>query len=237
MLWLGCYGPISVLAITTSGGGGDGEQRRRAARSTRLEDTIRQALGGVSAMTAFRHLRGIAYRRSYNHNGRFYTLYDPQHYDRFGLWSFGDIHFSVEGSLRSTVRRLVHEAEAGMTHRELLDRLRLRVQNTLLDLLRKAEVDRERLEQVYVYLHTERVVREAQLGERQRQICAWSEAAAAAQVSDRVVIAVLLVLIHHPGSEPSEVVRYLRGHAPPISLGEVDTVLSRYALGEKGGVE
>ncbi|MDN5865523.1 MAG: hypothetical protein L0I62_09995, partial [Gammaproteobacteria bacterium] len=37
--------------------------------------TIRAALGGVSAMTAFRHLRALPYRRSYNHNGRYYALH------------------------------------------------------------------------------------------------------------------------------------------------------------------
>ena len=115
---------------------------------------IREALGGVSAMTAFRHLRRISYRRSYNSNGRFYTLHDPGRYDRFGLWSVGNIHFSIDGSLKATARRLIHEAEAGMTHRELLERLRVRAQNTLLDLLRQGEVDRGRAEQVYGYLHT-----------------------------------------------------------------------------------
>jgi hypothetical protein len=99
--------------------------------------TIQKSLGGVSAMTAFRYLRRVRYRRSYNHNGRYYTLFDPARFDRVGLWSWSDIHFSVDGSLRSTVRRLIWEEETGATHRELQDRLRVRVQNTLLDLLRK----------------------------------------------------------------------------------------------------
>jgi hypothetical protein len=32
---------------------------------------IQEALGGVSSMTAFRYLKQIPYRRSYNHNGRY----------------------------------------------------------------------------------------------------------------------------------------------------------------------
>jgi hypothetical protein len=35
-------------------------------------------------------------------------------------------------------------------------------------------------------------------------------------VSDAVIIQVLLVLIRHPGSRPADVVRRLRGHDPPI---------------------
>ena len=61
---------------------------------------IQAALGGASSMTAFRYLRQIPSRRSYNHNGRYYCLHEPSRHDRLGLWSVGDIHFSVDGSLR-----------------------------------------------------------------------------------------------------------------------------------------
>ena len=91
------------------------------------------ALEDASRATAFRYLAQVPYRRSYNHNGRYYALHDRTRYDRFGLWSRGDVHLSIDGSLRATVRRLVHEAEAGATHRELQERLRIRVRTTLLD--------------------------------------------------------------------------------------------------------
>lgn len=90
---------------------------------------IESALGDVSTMTAFRYLRQVPYRRSYNHNGRYYCLHEPSRYDRFGLWSWNNIHFSVDGSLGKTVRRVVYEMEAGATHRELQERLRVRVHN------------------------------------------------------------------------------------------------------------
>ncbi|MFQ5479531.1 MAG: hypothetical protein ACE5E4_13055 [Candidatus Binatia bacterium] len=195
---------------------------------------IRKALGGVSVMTAYRRLKQIGYRRSYNMNGRFYALYDPKRFDRFGLWSVGGIHFSIDGSLRSTVRRLVKEAQAGMTHREFLERLRVRVQSALLDLLHNQEVDREKVEHVYVYLHIDAVVRAAQLEERRRQAASFVESTAT-QVSDRVVIAVLLTLIRHPGAMPAQTLRHLRGYSPAISFAEVEAVFARYGLEEKGG--
>ena len=131
---------------------------------------IESALGDVSTMTAFRYLREVAYRRSYNHNGRYYCLHEPSRYDRFGLWSSNGIHFSVDGSLGKTVRRLVYEREAGATHRELQERLRVRVHNTLLTLFRQGEIDRERIAQFYVYLHRDPVIRRDQLGRRQALI-------------------------------------------------------------------
>jgi hypothetical protein len=201
---------------------------------------IQAALGGVSAMTCFRYLKQIPYRCSYNCNGRYYCLHEPSRYDRHGLWSWGAVHFSLDGSLRNTVRRIVRESEAGCTHREIELLLRVRVHNTLLDLLRKAELEREQLAQLYVYLHTRPRVRQAQF-ERRKERIESGKAVVDAQdleVDDGIVIQVLLVLIHHPASKAADVVRYLRGHLPPITFQQVRAVFSRYDLedlGEKGG--
>lgn len=196
---------------------------------------IRAALGEISVQTAFRYLKLVPYRRSYNHNGRYYALYDASRFDRTGLWSFGGIHFSVDGSLRNTVRRLVHEAPAGSTHRELQLQLQLRVHNTLLELRRKGEIGRESLGGFYVYLHPEDRVCEAQLTRRREQLAVKQ---IETEVSDAIVIEVLLVLIRHPGSQLAGVVRRLRGHSPPIRAEHVRVVFNRYDLehfGEKGG--
>jgi len=199
---------------------------------------IQEALGGVSAMTAFRHLRRVPYRRSYDHNGSYYCLFEPSRCDRMGLWSVGDVHFSKDGSLKATVRRMVHEAVAGATHRELADWLRVRVHNTLLSLVRDEEVSREQVEAVYVYLHPEASVREEQLA-RRRELgeARRTEGGGAheASLDDAVIIRVLLTLVRHPGSGPTQVVRRLRGHAPPITSQQVHAVFTRFDLGEKGG--
>lgn len=211
-------------------------------RSQKVVDlpTMQATLGGVSSMTVFRHLRAVPYRRSYDHNGRYYTLHDPARFDRHGLWSFGDIHFSLDGSLRKTVRRLIEQAEAGATHQELHQRLRVRVHNTLLDLLRNAELERERMAQVYVYLHIDPHVRAAQRQRRDEMMANMQSVTleGEAAVSDHAIIQVLLALIHHPGAGPKEVARQLRGHSPPIPLEHVRAVFARYQLddiGKKGG--
>ncbi len=196
---------------------------------------VQAALHGASRATAFRYLAQIPYRRSYNYNGRHYTLYEPSRYDRFGLWSRAGVHFSVDGTLRATVRRLVHEAEAGLTHRELQDRLRVRVRTTLLDLLAKGEITRERLAEVFVHLHVEPALRQAQMQRRQEWLTVHEAAAADSELSDSVIIQVLLSLVRHPGAQPAEVVRYLHGLAPPLSLSQVQAVFTRFELGEKGG--
>ena len=199
---------------------------------------IQVALGGASSMTAFRYLRQVPYRRSYNHNGRYYCLHEPSRYDRLGLWSLGDIHFSVDGSLGKTVRRLVYEMEVGATHRELQEQLRVRVHNTLLTLLRRGEIERERLAQLYVYLHRDAAIRKRQIQRRESLLNPENTARVTTGVPDEIVIQVLLTLLHHPGAKAAEVVRYLRGHSPPVSMEQVGAVFARYdleSIGKKGG--
>ena len=195
---------------------------------------IRDVLDNASRATAFRYLEKVQYRCSYNHNGRYYTLHDAGRYDSFGLWSHGDIHFSHDGSLHSTVTRLVQESKAGYTQRELQEVLRVRGQSFRLAGVRRQEVGREVVDKLYVYLHTDALVGQAQLEHRRGRIEALRQHGA--EVSDEIVIHVLLVLIRHPGFKPADVARRLRGHSPPIGLQQVNLVFTRYGLGEKRGL-
>lgn len=199
-----------------------------------LED-IQTELDDASRATAFRYLRQVPYRRSYNHNGRYYTRHAPDRYDRLGLFSHEGILFSRDGTLGSTVVRLVREAVAGRTQRELRDLLRVRVQVFLLKAVRDKVINRERVNELFVYLHTDPAVRLAQL-QRRRELIAT--ATIQAEVTDALVIQVLLTLIHHPGAKVADVVRYLYGHSPPIIMAHVRAVFDRYDLDnieKKGG--
>ena len=201
---------------------------------------LQHALGQASPATTFRYLSQIPYHRSYNYNGRFYTAQDRRRYDRYGLFAIGDIYFSRHGTLARTVQRLVEESRAGWTQRELQELLRVRVQPLLLAAVRSAGLAREKLDGLYVYLHAQRSVGAAQLQRRgeQRRSQAATSGEGSLEVSEAVVIQILLTLIRHPGSDVAQVVRRLRGHSPPISTPEVRLVFARYELdnfGEKGG--
>ena len=192
------------------------------------------ALEGASRATAFRYLRDIDYRRSYNRNGRYYTKHDNSRYDRFGLFSHRGIHFSRDGSLNTTVVRLVREAPAGFTQHELQDLLRVRVHMALHGAAAADSVIRERLQGFFVYLHPDPAQSKGQVERRKQQL----EPMSITPVSDSVVIQVLLVLIHYPASRAADVVRHLRGHAPPITTPQVQQVFDRYDLDnveKKGG--
>lgn len=196
---------------------------------------LQDALGKASRATTFRYLKRVNYLRSYNHNGRYYTRRDPALFDRFGLFSRGDIHFSRDGTLGDTLRRLVRESEAGWTQRELQELLRVRVQVLLLQAVRHEQIRRERVEGFYLYLHIDPAIGQIQLQRRQARITARQPTEEApVAVDDEVIIQILLALIRHPGSEPAEVVRTLRGHSPPIVLEQLAHVFARYDLADNG---
>ncbi len=202
-------------------------------------DDIKKALDNASRPTTFRYLRQVPYLRSYNHNGRYYTHQDSVLFDRFGLYSRGDIHFSRDGTLGDTVKRLVRESEAGWTQRELQELLRVRVQVLLLEAVRQKEIGRQTVGGFYLYVHIDPAIGKRQLQRRRERIAEQPSAKTGiVQLNDSVIIQVLLTLIRHPGSRPGDVVRFLRGHSPPIVLEQVVEIFTRYDLddsGKKGG--
>lgn len=200
---------------------------------------LQAVLGCASRATTFRYLKRVNYLRSYNHNGRYYTSRDAARFDRRGLYSLGDVHFSRDGTLGETLKRLVQESQAGWTQRELQELLRVRVQVLLLEAVRHDTIRREQVAGFYLYLHKDQAIGEGQLQRRLAQIAArWQRDGARIDVSDEVIIQVLLTLIRHPGSRPADVVRSLRGHSPPIVLEQVVAIFTRYDLEDvdkKGG--
>ena len=111
---------------------------------------LQAALGNASHATTFRYLRQVPHLRSYNHNGRYYPHRDPPRFDRHGLLSLGDVHFSRHGSLAATARLLVGEPAAGRTQKELEALLHVRVQAFLLAAIRRRKLRRRRIAGVWV---------------------------------------------------------------------------------------
>jgi hypothetical protein len=193
---------------------------------------LQRALGGPSVQTVFRYLKQIPYRRCYNHRGMYYALHKPERYDQFGLWTWKGIHFSVDGSLKHTVKRMVREADIGASHQELQARLHIRAHNTLLQLVENNEIKRAELDGYFVYLHPDAELHEAQLAKRREMLDAVRFEIE--EVVDAVVIQVLLVLIRYSGSRAGDVARRIKGHSPPITMRHVQVVFDRYDLDDVG---
>lgn len=185
----------------------------------------------VSGRTVFRTLRRMGYVSSYSHAGRYYTLARIPSFDGNGLWQYSGVLFSRYGTLRKTATHLVNTAPAGHTHPELQDRLRLRVYDTLANLVAAGEIARTKVEQLYLYVSAEAKTAEAQIKARRQLI---EQPPAPGPLPDAaVVIEVLLEVIHSREPGIASAAAHLRAQGKMISAEQVAAVWAHYGLGKK----
>ncbi len=119
-----------------------------------------------SRMSVFRRLRNLNYLSSYTHTGRYYTIPTVIHFNDQDLWYSEGVGFSKAGNLKQTIKQFVTQSVTGKTHDELESQLKVRVHNTLLDLVRAKKIDRRTAQGVYVYLSSNPEFSESQLAQR-----------------------------------------------------------------------
>jgi len=192
--------------------------------------TLLAALKTSSRMSVFRRLSALGYLSSYSHAGRYYTLRDIPQFDPDGLWQYQGVCFSRDGSLKATVERLVEQSEAGRTHPELHARLRLRVHNTLLDLVEGRRIGRETWRGHYLYLSANPARAQSQLSLRQQQLAELRPPLP--EPPTAVVIEILLELVHSARVQPDAdpVAERLAARGLPVTVDQVQAIFSRYEL-------
>lgn len=194
-------------------------------------DALLATLQTRSRTSAFRRLSTVAYLTSYSHAGRYYTIAEIPKFDENGLWHHQGASFSRHGSLKNTVEQLVSDSEAGRTHAELTDILRVRVHNALLELTDAKRIGRVGLAKHYLYVNAKRRKAGSQVARRRQLIQAQSAVVAASEPT--LVIEVLSAFIHHPGSDPASLAAVFKKKGKAISRDEIEAVFARYELGKK----
>src|SRR5437016_3192171 len=129
------------------------EKMRRIFKTNRVVDMqlLQAQLDNRSTRSIFRDLENEGYFSSFSHSGKYYTLKNIPNFNLEGLWFYQEIGFAKCGTLKNTVINLVKNSDAGKTHDELKKQLHIRVQNTLLDLVRANKIIRRKVEGDYVY--------------------------------------------------------------------------------------
>lgn len=195
-------------------------------------DQLRRALKTTSRTTVFRALTAVGYLTSYSHAGRYYTLKRIPAFDARGVWVFRDVRFSVHGTLRATVERLVTQAPAGHTHEELEALLGLRVHDPLRSLVHARRLARARLGARYVYVAAGAEGAAAQLARRRAGVEAPA-AAPEAPLDLARVVDVLVAVIRDPRARAPQIAAHLRARGLALTDAQVDAVFTQYALGKK----
>jgi len=191
-----------------------------------------QRVLGMSGRTVFRHLDPLDYLSSYSHAGRYYTLRRIPTFGADGLWFQGEVRFSAHGTLRATVVVLVKRSPAGRTHDELQAVLGLRIHDTLRSLVAHGELARERFEALYIYVHPDPKVAEAQMDRRRQEHARAAVPVAPAQgpLDLARVVDVLVAFIQEPGADPATLARRLQARGLAVSEEQVEGVFVTYGL-------
>ncbi len=149
---------------------------------------------GCALISVRRHLKQVGYFRSYTHNGKWYTLRDSPRFNRDGLWHHKDIGFSKYGSLIATIVHLVARSSAGLSARDLGQKLQHPCHAVLTNLHKDHVLDRVQLAGEFRYLAIE-----DQLNRRQRAlVTALAPSNSVTSLSTQTAVWVLVEHIKHP---------------------------------------
>jgi len=192
--------------------------------------TLQTRVKNRSRRSLFRDLAIIGYRTSYTHGGRYYTLSELPEFDEWGLWFFGDIGFCETGTLKDSVAVQVRRAPDGRTHAELRHLLRVRVHNTLLELVRAGRVRRERYQDAYLYVSGDVTRAAEQLRKRQEGDRAVSEILRAPTIEETIEILSETLRGSADIPSPAEVAGRLVARGVNVTAWRVQRVFDEHGL-------
>ncbi len=183
-----------------------------------------------SRRSLFRDLAAVGYHTSYTHGGRYYTLAEIPDFDEWGLWFQGDIGFSRSGTLKETVAVQVEQAPDGRTHAELSCLLRVRVQNTLLDLVSEGRIGREEYRGKHLYVSADASRAAEQVRRRQEGDRAVARILRKPTVEETIEILGEALRGSAEIPSPLEVVRGLAARGVSVELHHVRSVYEAHRL-------
>jgi len=193
---------------------------------------LRVVFKGRSDRSLYRDLAKASYLSSCSHAGRFYTLKDIPSFDKNGLWQYRNkVLFSKYGTLKETIRILVTDSESGYSHSELVQLLRVRIQNTLNELISTKILNRELIQGLFVYLDGNAACAQVQLCHRDKIL---RETRRREPPVDRnTVIEILVTLLREETWDPKVIARTVRAQGVYTTREGVLSVLQHYGLKKK----
>jgi len=120
-------------------------------RTIATMEELKGALKTNVGLTVLRKLKQLGYITSYSHQGRYYSLERLATFDENGLWEVRSVRFSKYGTLVSTLAALVESSEVGHYSNELESLVQVGVRETLLRLVRRGSLHREKYSRMHLY--------------------------------------------------------------------------------------
>ncbi len=159
----------------------------------------------VSVRTIQRITNPLDIIRSYDHNGRYFSLGRLAEFNSYGIWEYHQVHFSEFGNLKNTLVGIIDHSPQGMEATLIREVLGVDTRSFLSQYNAVSQVKREKLGGHYVYFSGDQDKFSAQRSRRMQTI----EAVAHPLLKGSVAIEVLVAALKHPGFTAGELSEYL----------------------------
>ncbi len=190
--------------------------------------TISELTKGLSCSmrSAQRYLGRWDSIRSYNHNGRYFTLPDIPEFDDFGIWRITGIGFSRHGNLRETVIHLIESSTGGMAAAELGQVMGVNPHSFMSQIGLDSRLQREKVGGRLIYFCAKGDVCDAQ-----RRARLASEAREPILLpSDAQAITILVCLIKNQEATLEELVQEVAKYHRGMSRQMIERLLEHHGL-------
>lgn len=183
----------------------------------------------VSIRTIQRITRGWNTIRSYDHNGRYFSLERLANFNSYGIWEYNSIHFSKFGNLKNTLIALINNSTQGMDSSQIRDVLGMDTRSFLSQYKNVSGVKREKLGGNYVYFSADQEKFPKQLSQRKLNM----EAMVHPPLKGPAAINVLVEAIKHPGFTAQELSKHLQKLGTKVKPVAIQDFFKFYGIEKK----
>ena len=123
-----------------------------------------------SLRTLRRRIKNKIVIRSYNHNGKFYTMPNLAKFNSYGIWTNPIANFSMYGNLYETIVFLIDKSSAGCSPGEISIILKIKPYDALSKLMKQQRIRKTKVSTHVIYFSIKEEIYLKQLSKRNDKI-------------------------------------------------------------------
>lgn len=183
----------------------------------------------VSIRTIQRITREWDTIRSYDHNGRYFSLERLAEFNSYGIWAYNNIHFSKFGNLKNTLVAIINNSTQGMDASQIRDVLGVDTRSFLYQYKDVRALKREKLGGNYVYFSSDPGKFTEQLSRRKINM----EAVSSPPLKGIIAVNVLVAAIKYPGFTAEELSKHLLKSSIKVKTEAIQDFFRFYGIEKK----
>ena len=183
----------------------------------------------VSVRTVQRMIGPLDTIRSYDQNGRYFSLEKLARFNSMGIWEFDNIHFSRFGTLKNTLAAIINNSSQGMDASQIKDALGMDTRSFLFQYKDVSGIKREKVGSHYVYFSSEPGQFSQQLSNRKKGLASLAQA----PLEGTAAISLLVETIKHPDFTFEQLSKHLGKQGIKISELQIRRFFDKHGIEKK----